>query len=273
MKCHEISSLFTDYADNSLDAPTLKKFKGHLDNCAHCSREWREFSLTIQLVQGLEPVRPPADLLMGIHQKLAKKGFWSRFFELLGQHNFPMSIPAAATTFTLAMLAAFIVKNTPLNKPVDPLQPTRQNSEQIATRQPHTYIPDAMFAATSTAKHSEWGTPSPAPRLDLDQYTLPMHQSKYAAARHLLSPDLVATVTMPDQATQRAFLNDLSKRNWQTHFMSNGLLLIHVPQSQLADFHNLISQKPCTLLPPESASTTYGNPKKILTVAIRLQKK
>ena len=273
MKCQEIISLFTDYADNRLDAATLKKLKKHMENCDHCEQEWRDFFQAVQLVQGLDPVRPPADLLTGIHEKLAQKGFWPRFFELIKQHNFPMSISAAATTFGLAMLAAFIVKNTPLNKPINIQHLTHQNIATIATRPPKTYIPDTMFAATSIAKRSSRVTHSTVPRLNFEQHTLAMHQSKYAAARHLLSPDLVATVTMPTPVAQRTFINNIGKQNWQTHLMDNGLLLIHVPPQQLAEFHNLLSQHPFSLYPPEAASANYKSNKKILTVALRFQKK
>ena len=74
MQCSETQPLFTEFADNTLGREELHALTNHLLGCQTCAQEWQEFQQLLNVVHSLEAQAPPADLLSGIHAKLAKKG-------------------------------------------------------------------------------------------------------------------------------------------------------------------------------------------------------
>lgn len=266
MQCTEIQPLFTDFADNTLNREELHALTDHLLGCPDCALEWKEFQQTLSLVHSLEPQAPPADLLPGIHAKLAKQGLLNRAWALIEALNVSLSIPAAAAIFTVAMLAGFLLKTSPLEAPG--ISPSR--SAQLGTLQQGEVLtprrtpiaPNAMFAVS----HND-GRQGDA----LEQTVMSAHLAPENPTHHLLSPDMHVLIENIDLDSQAALCREMLQRNWQLHRLNTNLFLVHLPQTELAEFHALLGQYPFVLMPAAAAEARFGSDKKVLTAAIRFQ--
>ena len=266
MQCTEIHSLFTDFADNTLSREELRALTDHLHGCQACALEWREFEQTLSLVHSLEPQAPPADLLPGIQTKLAKKGIFDRAWALAEALNFSLSIPAAAAIFTIAMLAGFLLKTSPLNQPgIFPSHPARSNAlsqgEILTTRRPP-LAPNLMFAVSHSGDRQGWD------QEQLPQIALAPHLAPNDDAHRLLSPDIHILIKNIDRDSRVAFCQEMLHRNWQIHHITGSLFLVHLPQADLGTFHGLLAHHHFALV---AAGARFGNSRKVLTAAIRFQ--
>lgn len=269
MQCTEAQSLFTEFADNTLAREELHALTDHLLGCPACAREWREFQQTLNLVHSLETQAPPADLLPGIHAKLAKRGMFDRAWALIESLNFSLSIPAAAAIFTIAMLAGFLLKTSPLEQPdLSPARSARLGALQqgeIPTARRLPIAPHAMFAVSHNGGQ-QGGDLVPLPRTALAPQLIPEN-----GARHLLSPDMHVLIENIGHDNQVILFREMLHRNWQIHRMSTSLFLVHLPQAELGDFHELLGYYRFALVPAAAAETAFGHDKQVLTAAIRFQ--
>lgn len=270
MQCTEAHALFTDFADNTLNREELHALTGHLLGCQACALEWREFEQTLSLVHSLESQAPPADLLPGIQAKLAKRGIFGRVWSLVESLNFSLSIPAAAAIFTIAMLAGFLLNTSPLEQPVVfPLSP----SARIGALPQEVFRPDgrpplapnAMFAV-SHAGRNQGGDPEPLARTALATHPAPDNN-----AHQLLSPDMHVLIEGIDHDNRIVLFREILHQNWQLHRISTSLFLVHLPQADLKDFHEILARHRFALVPATAAEARFGNDKKVLTAAIRFQ--
>jgi len=266
MQCTEIQPLFTDFADNTLAREELHALTDHLLGCPACAREWREFQQTLNLVHSLEPQSPPADLLPGIHAKLAKRGMFDRAWSFVESLNFSLSIPAAAAIFTIAMLAGFLLKTSPLEQPdLSPARSARLQQGEILTPRRLPIAPNALFAVSHNGgQHG--GDLVPLPRTALAPQLIPEN-----SARHLLSPDMHVLIENIGHDNQVVLFREMLHRNWQLHRISTSLFLVHLPQAELGDFHALLGHYRFALVPAAAAETAFGHDKQVLTAAIRFQ--
>jgi len=271
MKCTDIHALFTDYADNTLDRHSLVILKNHLGECGNCAEEWQAFRQTLQLVQGLEPVKPPADLLPGIHAKLEEKNIFQRMERFLQEINFTMSVPVAVATFSIAMVAGFLVKNTSLEN-LPQLSP--RTPQLAASRTPGKFDTKRTLAVAHTEKRpyadfplqTEYGAglhPSPT--------ALATHLAAHQNARRLLSPDLGVLITGVSEINRSSLPEAMSQHAWTVHQMPNGVLLVHLPPGELEHFHAILDQYGYSFFPAEAALPGFGKDKKMLTAAIRFE--
>ena len=269
MQCTEIQTLFTDFADNTLGREELHALTDHLLGCPACALEWREFQQTLSLVHCLESQAPPTDLLPGIHLKLAKRGMFDRVWGLVEALNFSLSIPTAAAIFTIAMLAGFLLKNSPPEQPgVFPSAPARISSlrlGEVPTPRRQPIAPNAMFAVSHNG-----GLPSESMG-PLAQTVLATHPTPDNDAHRLLSPDIHVLIADIDHDSQVALFQEMLHRNWQLHRITSNLFLVHLPQTELEYFHKLLSQHHFALMPAAAAQARFGSDKKVLTAAIRFQ--
>jgi hypothetical protein len=60
-------------------------------------------------------------------------------------------------------------------------------------------------------------------------------------------------------------------RNWQLRRISTSLFLVHLPQAELGDFHELLGHYRFALVPAAAAETAFGGNKQVLTAAIRFR--
>ena len=270
MQCTEIQTLFTDFADNALGREELHALTDHLLGCPACALEWRDFQKTLNLVHSIEALPPPTDLLPGIHRKLAKRGMFDRAWTLVEALNFSLSIPAAAAIFTVAMLAGFLLKNSPLEPTsLFPSAPPAQISAlrlgEVPTPKRQPIAPNAMFAVSHNGgRQNENLEP-------LAQTVLATHPTMDNETHRLLSPDMHVLIADTDHASQTALFQEMLHRNWQIHRMTSNLYLVHLPQTGLEDFHELIGQHHFALMPAEAAQARFGSNKKVLTAAICFQ--
>jgi hypothetical protein len=270
MQCTEIQPLFTDFADNTLAREELHALTDHLLGCPACALEWREFQQTLNLVHSLEAQAPPADLLPGIHAKLAKRGMFDRAWALVESLNFSLSIPAAAAIFTIAMLAGFLLKTSPLEQPeIFSARSARLNTTlqqgEILTPRRLSIAPNAMFAVSHN------GGPQGGDLVPLTRTALAPQLVPENGARHLLSPDMHVLIENIGHDNQVVFFREMLHRNWQLRRISTSLFLVHLPQAELGDFHELLGHYRFALVPAAAAETAFGGNKQVLTAAIRFR--
>lgn len=269
MQCPETQPLFTDFADNALGREELHALTDHLLGCQTCAQEWREFQQTLSLVHSIETVPPPADLLPGIHRKLAKRGLFDRAWALVEALNFSLPIPAAAAIFTIAMLAGFLLKNSPLEQhtilPAPPARVSALRLDEVATSRRQPIAPNAMFAVprNGTLQHENLEL--------LGQTAVAAHPTMEKDGHRLLSPDMHVILADTDHDSRGALFQEMLRRNWQIHHMTANVFLVHLPQADLEDFHALLEPHHFALIPPAAAQARFGNDKKVLTAAIRFQ--
>jgi len=269
MQCTEAQPLFTDFADNTLSREELHELTDHLLGCPACAREWREFQQTLNLVHGLELQAPSADLLPGIHANLARRGIFDRAWALVESLNFSLSIPAAAAIFTIAMLAGFLLKTSPLEQantsPSPPARISALPQGEIPSPGRPPIAQKAMFAVSHDGGH-------PGKNLSpLARTALATHLAQTNNARRMLSPDIHVLIKDIDHDSLVALCQEMSRRDWQLHRIAASLFLVHLPQAELEDFNEILARHRFVLMPAEAAEARFGRGKKVLTAAIRFQ--
>ncbi|MBN1675633.1 MAG: zf-HC2 domain-containing protein [Kiritimatiellae bacterium] len=73
MKCQACRRLLSEHMDARLGEEKKKELLEHLAGCAACRSEYEQLEQAVALVQGLEEVAPPADLLEHVHHRLRKE--------------------------------------------------------------------------------------------------------------------------------------------------------------------------------------------------------
>lgn len=261
--------LFTDFADNTLAREELHALTGHLLDCQACALEWREFQQTLTLLHGLETKNPPADLLPGIHAKLAKRGIFDRAWAIAETLNFSLSIPAAATIFTIAMLAGFLLKNSPSEQTgffqsnSARISASNQGALLAASRPP--VVPSVMFAVS----HDGWRRGRDMG--PLVRTALAPHPDTASNTNRLWSPDIHVLIENIDPESRVALCRKILRHNWQIHHMTGSLFLVHLPQADLEAFHEILDRHRFAMMPAAAAETGFAHDKKVLTAVIRFQ--
>ncbi len=266
MQCTEAQPLFTDFADNTLSREELHTLTDHLLGCPTCAQEWREFQQTLTLVHNLETHAPPADLLPGIHAKLAHRGIFDRAWALVESLNFSLSVPAAAAIFTIAMLAGFLLKTSSLEQPtIFPARSARLQQGEVLTPRRLPLAQNAMFAVSHN------GGQQGGDLVPLNRTALATHLAPENAAPYLLSPDMHVLIEDINHDSQVVLFREMLHRNWQLHRISTSLFLVHLPQADLGEFHELLGRHHSAMMPAAAAKTEFGGDKQVLTAAIRFQ--
>ena len=269
MQCTEAQTLFTDFADNTLGREELHALTDHLLGCQTCANEWREFQQILSLMHNLETQTPPADLLPGIHAKLAQRGILDRAWALVESLNFSLSIPAAAAIFTLAMLAGFLLKTSPLEPPVAlssrPARISATSHGELLTPRRLPIAPNTMFAV------SHYGGSRSELLASLAQTAPTTRRPAADHTRRLLSPDIHVLIEKIDHESQVALCREIVRHNWQLHRITANLFLVHLPQAELGNFHELLDRHHYALAPAAAAEAQFGNGKTVLTAAIRFE--
>lgn len=267
MQCPEVHELFTDFADNTLARRELHALTDHLLGCPACALEWREFQQTLSLVRGLETQAPPADLLPGIQARLTRRSVADRIRALVEALDFSLSIPAAAAVFTMAMLAGFLLKALPPAQTgffqADSARGNSQEQSELLVTSRAPVISNLMFAIS----HNGW----PQDRSPESLARTAPHPVAAGNAHRLLFPDIHVLIKNIDRDSRVALCQEILHRNWQLNHMTSSLFLVHLPQTELGEFHELLGHHHFVLVPAEAAETGFGDDKKILTAAIRFQ--
>jgi hypothetical protein len=70
MRCKELAQLLSEYVDGALAPEQVTQLEQHLADCEPCQQALADLRETLALVQEIEPVAPPADLLQRIHAQI-----------------------------------------------------------------------------------------------------------------------------------------------------------------------------------------------------------
>jgi hypothetical protein len=70
MRCKDINLLLSEYVDGVLEPDRVEMLEAHLAKCEHCRRELEYIRETVALLQELDEVAPPDDLLQRVHARL-----------------------------------------------------------------------------------------------------------------------------------------------------------------------------------------------------------
>ncbi len=271
MNCSEVHNLFTDYTDHALTEATLAIVDNHLTACPACRQELARFEQTVSLLQATPMLKPPPDLLIGIHEKM-EQSFWHRFFGFWSGKDFSLSMPAAMATVSVAMFAGFLVKTTffaelPQNKqPTQQIARTAPQANQ-GSLPPRTRVPNALFATTGASRRSQ--NQSSLHGVPFDALTA--HPSPTSPHGNLLSPDMLVTVNIAEQGSKNHLLHGMLHRGWHVRGTRQGVLYVQLPATEIMQLHNLLSGHQSVMVPPEARSPHFGVGKKVLTVAVRLK--
>lgn len=269
MKCSDTQSLFTNFADNTLAREELHALTDHLIGCRACAREWHDFQQTLSIVQRLETQAPPADLLQGIHDKLAKKGVFTRAWSLVERLDFSLSIPAASAIFTIAMLLGFLLRPLPPEQTghihSDPVGVSSLAQDKLIAASRPSFAPNAMFALSHN------GTKSNA---NLEEYAGITTNSNPASAnmgRRLLSPDIHVLIRNAGLDSRFTLSQEIIRHNWRLNHLQEGLFLVHLPQADLLAFNALLKRYNVTLVPDAAAEDGFGQDKMVLTAVLHFK--
>lgn len=113
MDCRQVQPKIADYSVGLLSARENERVQGHLDACAVCAREWRQFQAVIGLVEQHGTREPPPHLWNGVYNRItaevapAAPGFWER---LLGPSRRLIAGTATGIAATALIVALAIVK-------------------------------------------------------------------------------------------------------------------------------------------------------------------
>jgi hypothetical protein len=273
MGCTQIHELFTEFGDDTLDRQTRQEFQNHLTACPTCSSSLTEFQETIQELNALEFVQPPPDILSGIHARLAKTSILDRLLGIWHDLDFSFSIPAAAATIAIAMVAGFLVKNSPLmeNTMVD--RPVRLSqslpAENIAR--------SSMTQLATTQRSGPGGLPILPAHRGLQQAgyphkTLTPEELASAHGASLLTLDLIVTDRSEHPDQQNILFRDLlTEGEWQIQRLQKGLLLVRLSPQQLPHLYQILARHQVSVTPSVSASNHLLHKNSMLNVAVRLK--
>ena len=111
MECVNVKELLSDYIDDTLDQETRETVEKHLSTCEGCAEELASLRSLVEELGSLEKVKPPADFLNQLHERLdAPSGFTKIVRKLFVP--FHVKIPLELATATLLAVLVFSVFHT-----------------------------------------------------------------------------------------------------------------------------------------------------------------
>jgi len=113
MNCDEVQSKLSEYFEDLQDPETTARISNHLSACDRCRTEADELTQTVQLVNALPEVDPPAGfatrVMARIKEPASEPRFWQRFF-----FPFHIKLPIhAAAVILVSILAAYVYHKEP----------------------------------------------------------------------------------------------------------------------------------------------------------------
>lgn len=114
MDCAEIDELLSEYIDGTLDLKTVQMVEKHLSVCVDCKETLASLRAMVEELNALEPMKPPADFLEKIHQRMEPRSDFSRLFKKLFvpfKIKIPLQLAAAATAAILVVMVLNLQKS------------------------------------------------------------------------------------------------------------------------------------------------------------------
>lgn len=113
MDCAAILDLLSEYIDGTLDVQTRTAITKHIAICENCRQELASLRAIVDELGALDPVKPPADFLKKIHERLETRSGFNKILRklFLPFHiKIPLELAAAATVTILVVLVLNIQK-------------------------------------------------------------------------------------------------------------------------------------------------------------------
>ncbi|MDD5680741.1 MAG: zf-HC2 domain-containing protein [Candidatus Omnitrophica bacterium] len=114
MKCSKAKELLSEYIDGALDPGTRTLFEEHIAACRDCREELAFFKTCMKEIGSMEKVKPPADFLDKVHDRLDRT---SEFERIMQKVFTPVRTKVSFETAGIlaALLLLVVVTTTVLN--------------------------------------------------------------------------------------------------------------------------------------------------------------
>jgi hypothetical protein len=143
MHCAAILELLSEYIDGTLDMQTRTAVAKHITVCENCKQELASLRAIVDELGALEPVKPPADFLEKIHERLETSSGFNKILRKLFvpfHIKIPLELAAAATVTILVVLVLNIQQPE-----IQMLQiPTAPKSKSMAEKPKADHIKPAL---------------------------------------------------------------------------------------------------------------------------------
>jgi hypothetical protein len=107
MDCAAILELLSEYIDGTLDAQTRTAVEKHVAVCENCKQVLASLRAVVEELSALDPVKPPADFLEKIHERMETRSGFNKILRKLFvpfHIKIPLELAAAATVTILVVL-------------------------------------------------------------------------------------------------------------------------------------------------------------------------
>jgi len=107
MNCAAILKWLSEYIDGALDAQTRAEVEKHIAVCENCKQELASLRAVVEELGALDPVKPPADFLEKIHERMETRSGFNKILRKLFvpfHIKIPLELAAAATVTILVVL-------------------------------------------------------------------------------------------------------------------------------------------------------------------------
>ena len=107
MECAAIIELLSEYIDGTLDSKAKEAVEKHILTCKNCKQELSSLSAIAKELGSLDHVKPPADFLEKIHERMEPRSGFNKILRKLFVPygiKIPLELSAAATVAILVVL-------------------------------------------------------------------------------------------------------------------------------------------------------------------------
>lgn len=119
MNCSDAQHGLPGYLDDSIPASERARLREHLQCCAECRRELKNYSLLAAHLAGVEPIRPPADLALSIQAQASRHRLpwatltraWNRLLLISQNILEPLAVPATGGVLTAVGVFLLVVQS------------------------------------------------------------------------------------------------------------------------------------------------------------------
>jgi hypothetical protein len=112
-ECRALSDLYVEIQDDRADEEGYRRFREHISECQPCREEFRWYGLTVQMLNNLDTVAPPADFLGQLSARLDKidSPSYVTFFRTLFSSAPYIPLPAGIASLALIVVLGFALYN------------------------------------------------------------------------------------------------------------------------------------------------------------------
>ena len=147
MDCAAIQKLLSEYIDGTLDAKSIQMVERHVSVCKDCKETLASLSALVEELNTLEQVKPPADFLEKIHQRMEPRFDLNRILRKLFV-PFKIKIPlqwAAAVAASILVVLVLNLQKSEYQR-IQPLKAAK--SERLAEKPKSDYLTPGLKTKT-----------------------------------------------------------------------------------------------------------------------------